>query len=256
MVGRTLIITGVSRGIGRSAVYQATQHFDCNVIGIARSQEALEALAKDESLKDRFKYIAGDVADEKVIHEAVELAKSSWSGQLHGLILNAAVIEPITSIAESDVADWKRLYDVNFFSLITAAKISLPALRETKGRIIMVGSSASQYAFKGWGAYCTSKIATNMLAEILSIEEKDVTTISIHPGVVDTSMQGVIRDQGAQSMGEAHATFVNLHKEGILIHPDVPGYILANLALNATQDLSGKYVSYDQPEIMGPYGKK
>ncbi|KAF9974213.1 hypothetical protein BGZ73_002435 [Actinomortierella ambigua] len=256
MTGQTIIITGASRGIGRAAVYQAIQHFQCNVIGVARSQEHLAALAKDEILKDRFKYVVGDVTDEKVIRQAVELAQSSWSGQLHGLVLNAAIVEPMARIAESNDADWKKLYDVNFFSLITASRLSLPALRETKGRIILVGSSASRIALKGWGAYCTAKAATNMLAEILAIEEKDVTTMSVHPGIVDTDMQGVIREQGAGSMGEFHAEFIKFHTEGLLEPAEVPGYILVNLALHATPDLSGKYVSYDEPAIKSTYGKK
>ncbi|KAF9160762.1 hypothetical protein DFQ26_005199 [Actinomortierella ambigua] len=256
MTAGTIIVTGASRGIGRSTVYQAIQHFQCNVIGVARSQDHLESLAKDEGLKDRFKYVVGDVADEKVFRQAVELAKSSWSGELHGLVLNAAVLEPIAAIAESSDADWKRLFDINFFSLVTAARIALPALRETKGRIIIVGSNASRVAIKGWGAYCTSKCATNMLAEILAIEEKDVVSVLVDPGVVDTAMQGVIREQGAESMGEFHNEFMILHQQGLLKHADAPAYILANMALNAKPDISGKYVPYDDPAIVSQYGKK
>ncbi|KAF9160763.1 hypothetical protein DFQ26_005200 [Actinomortierella ambigua] len=255
MTVRTIIVTGASRGLGRAIVTQAIQHLNCNVIGVARSQEHLAALAKEAAHQDRFKYVVGDVTDEETIAAAVELALSSWSGRLDGLILNAGVLEPIASVANANVAEWKRHFDVNFFSLVTAVTASLPALRESKGRIVMVSSGAASKPYKGWAAYCTSKTAMNMLNECIACEEKDVISVSIRPGVVDTEMQSLIREQGAGSMLDHHAKFVQLHETGSLVKPEVPGYVLANLAISATPDLHGKYYSYDDPNIFAKYGK-
>ncbi|KAF9974214.1 hypothetical protein BGZ73_002436 [Actinomortierella ambigua] len=255
MATRTLIVTGASRGIGRAVVTQAIQHLNCNVIGVARTQEPLAALAQDAAFKDRFKYVVGDVTDEETITAAVKLATSSWSGRLDGLVLNAGVIEPIASVADANVAEWKKHFDVNFFSLVTAITGSLPTLREFKGRIIMVSSGAAVRPCKGWAAYCTSKAAMNMLNECLASEEQDIVTVAVRPGVVDTDMQGTIRGQGAKGMRDQHARFVQLHETGALVKPEVPGYILANLAVSATPDLHGKFLSYDDPKISAQYGK-
>ncbi|KAG0241615.1 hypothetical protein BGW41_005631 [Actinomortierella wolfii] len=256
MTVRTLIVTGASRGLGRAVVTQAIQHLHCNVIGVARTREALEALAQDVSLKDRFKFVVGDVTDEKTMTDAVALAKSSWSGRLDGLVLNAGVIEPIASIADANIAEWKKHFDVNFFSLVSAVAVSLPALRESKGRIVMVSSGAAVKGCKGWGAYCTAKAAMNMLNECIACEESDIITVALRPGVIDTDMQAIIRDQGAKSMLDHHSRFIKLHEEGALLKPEVPGYIVANLAVNATEDLHGKFCSYNDPSIMSKYGQK
>lgn len=89
----TLIVTGASRGIGRSIVLLAIQNFDANVIGVARSQDALKQLShyieNDLKLQDRFKFVVGDVTVESTATEALTLATKSWSGELNGLVLNA-----------------------------------------------------------------------------------------------------------------------------------------------------------------------
>jgi len=93
MTNPTLIVTGASRGIGRSIALLAIQNLGANVIGVARSQEALQQLSNhietDLQLKDRFKFVVGDVTAESTAKEAVTLAAKSWSGHLDGLVLNA-----------------------------------------------------------------------------------------------------------------------------------------------------------------------
>jgi len=93
MTNPTLIVTGASRGIGRSITLLAIQNLGANVIAVARSQEALQELSRhietDLQLKDRFKFVAGDVTAETTVTEAIALAAKSWSGRLDGLVLNA-----------------------------------------------------------------------------------------------------------------------------------------------------------------------
>ncbi|KAG0332612.1 hypothetical protein BG005_005397, partial [Podila minutissima] len=61
-------------------------------------------------------------------------------------------------------------------------------------------SGAAVHAYHRWGAYSTSKAALNMFGQILATEKKDIITVAIHPSVVDTEMQGVVRDKGATGM--------------------------------------------------------
>ncbi|KAF9292263.1 hypothetical protein BGZ68_009102 [Mortierella alpina] len=250
----TLIVTGSSRGIGRSIVLLAIQHFGASVIGVARSQDALQQLSHhiehDLNLKDRFKFVVGDVTAESTATEALTLASKSWSGQLNGLVLNAAVLDPVGSIATTSVEDWKKSFDINFFSIVTITQLALPALRAAKGRIILVSSGAAIYAYHGWGAYSTSKAALNMFGQILATEEKDIVTIAIAPGVVDTEMQGIIREKGATTMvPDQHAEFLHLHATKTLLHPDQPAHVIASLAIKAGSDLSGKFVSWDDKPL-------
>ncbi|KAF9305510.1 hypothetical protein BGZ91_008741, partial [Linnemannia elongata] len=147
MTNPTLIITGASRGIGRSIALLAIQNLNANVIGVARSQAALQELSShietELKLKDRFKFVVGDVTAESTAIEVVDVASKSWNGRLDGLVLNAGILEPLAPIANTNVKDWKHNFDVNFFSIITLVQHALPALRESKGRVIFVSSGAA-----------------------------------------------------------------------------------------------------------------
>lgn len=122
-------------------------------------------------------------------------------------------------------------------------KAALPALRKAKGRILFTSSGASISGYHGWGAYGASKAALNHLALTLSVEEPDVTSISVRPGVVDTEMQRDVREKHFETMQETDvAKFHTLHKDGKLLRPDQPGNVMAKLVLNGSNALSGKFL--------------
>ncbi|KAG0213065.1 hypothetical protein BGX28_005086 [Mortierella sp. GBA30] len=236
MTSPTIVVTGASRGIGKSIVLLAIQKLNANVIGVARSQDALQQLSHqietELNLKDRFKFVVGDVTDESTAKNAVALAQKSWGGSLDGLVLNAGA------------------FDVNFFSIVTLVQQALPALRQSKGRVLLVSSGAAVNPYHGWGAYCTSKAALKMFGENLAKEEADLTVVSIRPGVVDTEMQAVIREKGREGMvPEQHARFVELKTSNTLLHPDEPGHVIASLAVKAPSSISGKFFSWDDEEL-------
>ncbi len=122
-------------------------------------------------------------------------------------------------------------------------KATLPALRKAKGCILFTSSGASISGYNSWGAYGASKAALNHLALTLSVEEPDVTSISIRPGVVDTQMQRDVREKHSETMQETDtAKFRTLHKQGKLLKPEQPGNVMAKLVLNGTNALSGKFL--------------
>lgn len=93
------------------------------------------------------------------------------------------------------------------------------------------------------GAYGATKAAINHLTLTLKNEEPDVTTVSIRPGVVDTAMQGDIREKFLKNMDEKDQTkFSTLKKDGKLLAPNKPGEVIAELAINAGKDLSGMFL--------------
>ena len=117
-------------------------------------------------------------------------------------------------------------------------------LRETKGSIILVSSGAAINAYTSWGAYGSSKAAANSLIRHLAVEEPSISSVAISPGRCDTGMQAELRDLGKGAMkDEEYNEFVKAFEEGRLNKPEVPGHVIAQLALAASSDLSGKYVS-------------
>lgn len=86
-------------------------------------------------------FVQGDLSDESVCQRAIDLAVSKFN-RLDGLVLNAAVLDPVKSIADSSVQEWKKLYDVNFFSIVSLLSKSIPHLRG-HGKVVFVSSGAS-----------------------------------------------------------------------------------------------------------------
>ncbi|KAG2229878.1 hypothetical protein BDF21DRAFT_406396 [Thamnidium elegans] len=248
-----VIITGASKGIGKAATLEALTKFDCKVVAVARSSTLLDELYnyvdKELGKANQLQLVVGDVTDEKVIQRAVNAAVDKW-GRLDSVIANAGVIDPMDTVANAPVEGWKRLFDVNVFSVITLVQHALPHLHKSgKGSIIIVSSGAALKPYQGWGAYGASKATINHIASTLAVEEKDITTIAVRPGVVDTEMQVLIRSDGEKGMGSDHAKFMDLHREGKLVQPQYPGHVLAALANSPPKELSGKMFSWNDAEM-------
>lgn len=108
--------------------------------------------------------------------------------------------------------------------------------------MVLISSGAATNIYSTWGAYGSSKAAVNHLASTLSVEEPDVTTLSIRPGTVDTEMQAEIRGHN-QVMDEKDVKkFKGLYEEGNLLRPEQPGNVIARLAIAGENGLSGKFL--------------
>lgn len=128
--------------------------------------------------------------DPTTSQRAVASAISTWS-HLTGIILNAGVLDPVGPITSTPVTgpnSWQSIMDVNFFSLLHTIQAALPALRESKGKVIFVSSGASMRGIPAWGPYSASKAAVNSLCRTLAVEEKDVVSVAVRPGTVDTDV--------------------------------------------------------------------
>lgn len=89
--------------------------------------------------------------------------------------------------------------------LYSICKHAIPHLRQTKGRIINVSSGAATGHYASWGAYGSSKAAMNHFTATLAVEEPDITSVAVRPGVSlfrclsECSDQGVGRSDGHAS---------------------------------------------------------
>ncbi|KAL2005060.1 hypothetical protein VTN00DRAFT_2910 [Thermoascus crustaceus] len=248
MGGKTIIVTGASRGIGwHVAQYLLKAPQSNNVVVLARSREPLQKLK--EQYGSRVEVLSGDLADMSFGQKAVELALASF-GRLDGLVLNHGVLGQVGKIADADPEQWKQGFDVNFISLVAFVKAALPSLREAKGKIVFTSSGAAVSAYRGWGLYGATKAAMNHLALTLGEEEPDVTSVAIRPGMVDTEMQRELREDHLKNLEpQVLAKFLNAYKDGKLVKPEQAGGVLANLVLDAPKSLSGRFLSWNDKEL-------
>ena len=86
---------------------------------------------------------------------------------IDGVILNAGVLEPLGNILSESVSidQWKQHFDVNFFSLVSALRATVPVLRKSPhgGRVVFMSSGAATGNVPTWGPYNAGKAAMNSL---------------------------------------------------------------------------------------------
>ncbi|KAH6718466.1 hypothetical protein BKA61DRAFT_599661 [Leptodontidium sp. MPI-SDFR-AT-0119] len=247
MSTKNILLTGASRGIGL-AVARFLLKESHKVFLVARTAAPMEELKKE--FPGQVEFLAADLRDFEVGPKAISLALSSFK-TLDALILNHGTLSPVKRIADSTPAEWRKAFDVNFFSLIGFIQPALPALRSSKGRVILTSSGASSNTYSTWGAYGSAKAALNHLAGTLATEEPLITTVSVRPGVVDTDMQVEVRGNNTVMDSKDAEKFKSLHEEGKLLRPEQPGNVIARLAVGAKKELSGKFLSWNDKELSG-----
>lgn len=202
VTGKTVLITGASRGIGEAAarIFAAK---GAQVVLCARSSADINAIAK--SINDtggKASAIACNVADRADVDAAVARAVNTFGG-LDILIGNAGILKPIGRITDLDVGDFDSVIDVNVKGVWYGIKAALPHMKGG-GTIITIGSGAATSALEGWAPYCASKAAVHHLSACLHKEMADegIRALVLSPGTVATEMQKDIKKSGINPVSE------------------------------------------------------
>lgn len=244
-----VLVSGASRGLGAETAFAAAQ-LGADLVLTARNQQGLERVAERiEALKTGVKVElhAGDLADNAFCQD---LARRLESADLHGVVLNAAQVEPIGPLAHTDDAEWTQAIELNLLAPARLARRLLPLLVRSSGRLVTVGTGAATSPISSWSAYCCSKAALLMLTRVLAVEYPQVIVLSLSPGVVDTVMQQTIRERHQMMPSELASYFSNLHSHGQLLPPQIPGRALAWVALHAPPEWTGLEVNAVDPEVV------
>jgi len=197
--GKTAIITGASRGIGEATARLFAEQ-GANVVLTARSSDAITTIVEEiRAAGGKAIAVACDVSDYTQVAEVVTAATAEF-GRLDILVNNAGVIEPISTIADSDPAAWAQAFGINSVGAYHAIRAVLPVMAKG-GTIVNISSGAATSALEGWSHYCASKAAAKMLTACVQIEEGHrLTCIGLSPGTVATQMQREISASGINAV--------------------------------------------------------
>jgi NAD(P)-dependent dehydrogenase (short-subunit alcohol dehydrogenase family) len=240
--GKTALITGAGRGIGR-AVALGLGGAGARVVLLARTEGQLDetrALLLEQSVPaQRIRVVPADLADEEQRGRAVAAALAA--GSIDILVNNAATVEPLGATAGIAAADLRLAFEVNVVGPAALTAAVLPGMLEAGwGRVVNVSSgiAANPAGMVRGNAYATTKAAfeahtVNLAAELRGT---GVTVNAYRPGGVDTAMQAWIRQQDPERIGVGlYERFNRNYAEGSLITPEhSAAALLAHLASDDT----------------------
>lgn len=186
---RTAVVTGASSGIGAATARRlAADGWD--VVAAARRLDRLGELAASSP---RIRPCALDVTDPASV---TALADAAPDCDL--LVANAGGAFDLAPIAEADVDDWARMYDVNVLGLVRTVQTLLPALKAAKGHLVLTGSTAGRWVYEGGGGYVAAKHGVAALRDTMRLELVDagIRVTEVAPGMVNTEEFSLIRFGG------------------------------------------------------------
>ncbi|MDE1131293.1 MAG: SDR family oxidoreductase [Ascidiaceihabitans sp.] len=201
VAGKTVVITGASRGIGAEAarVFAAA---GANVALIARNSDAIEKLAAE--IGEQAIGLTCDVASYASVEGAIAKAKETF-GSVDILINNAGVIEPIAHLASANPDEWGTVIDINLKGVFNGMRAVLPMMIASGGgSILTISSGAAHGPVEAWSHYCASKAAVKMLTECVHKENgaDSIRAIGLSPGTVATQMQVEIKASGINPVSQ------------------------------------------------------
>nr|WP_281494181.1 SDR family oxidoreductase [Jannaschia sp. S6380] len=244
MTGKTILITGASRGIGAAAA-RAFADQGANVALLARGTDAIADLSGE--IGPTALAIPCDVARWSEVARAVDATVSAFGG-LDVVVNNAGMIEPIGGLAKVDPGAWGNAIDVNLKGVYHVMRAAVPVmLAQRSGTAITVSSGAASHALGGWSAYCASKAGAKMLTECLHAEHgATLRVMGLSPGTVATQMQREIKASG---IGPVAQLDWSDH-----IPPEWVARALVWMCTEAADDLRGTEVSLRDGGVRGRIG--
>jgi enoyl-[acyl-carrier protein] reductase III len=242
LAGKTAVITGSGRGIGRGIALALAQR-GCNIaVNFFRRREDAEQTAHEiEALGVKAAVIKANVAKEEEIRSLVDTAAAQLGG-VDIFVGNAAsgVLKPI---GEIDAKAWDWTLNINARSILFGAQAAVPYMRQRGwGRIITITSIGSRRVFPEYGVVGVSKAAIETLTRYLAVElaPHNIIVNCISPGVVLTgALDFFPRRDAMVAHAEQHTP------AGRLVTPEDVGSVAAWLCTEDARMIVGQTIELD-----------
>ncbi|KAF5792999.1 putative 11-beta-hydroxysteroid dehydrogenase [Helianthus annuus] len=200
VAGKVVLIVGASSGIGEHVAYEYATRGACLVLAARREKslgevaETARSLGAPEAIT-----IPADVSN---IDDCKRLIKETINhfGQLNHLV-NCAGVTPMSMLEEiTDITSITPVMDINFWGYVYMTYLSIPHLRRSKGKIVVIASSASWIPAPRMSLYNASKAAVVSFYESLRMElGSEVGITIVTPGLTESEItQGKIMNKDGQ----------------------------------------------------------
>jgi len=194
--GKVALVTGGSRGIGRSIVETLAREGAKVAFVYKGSQDAANALAAEQTALGREVIaIQGDVASTEDADRIVAEIVSKWS-RLDILVNNAGIIKD-GLLATMERPDWQAVIDTNLTGVYNFCHAAVRQMMGQRyGRIINMSSVAAEFGNQGQVNYAASKGGIQGLTRCLATEigRRNITVNAVAPGFIETDMTQAVRN--------------------------------------------------------------
>jgi short-subunit dehydrogenase len=187
-VTRTHVLTGAGSGIGRALARRLAERGERLVL-LARSDDRADELARAFA---GAQVLVADLADPGTLNGIGRQV----DGPVDSLVHVAGVVE-LGRVDRLRLSDWDEQIAVNLTAPAVLTRELLPHVREGRGTVVFVNSSAGLSANAEWSAYAASKSGLRAFADALRAEEVDhgVRVSTVYPSRTATPMQEKVHEQ-------------------------------------------------------------
>ena len=238
--GKTALVTGASRGIGRAAALALGKAGACVLVHYGRgSKEADAVVAEIRKAGGRAEAITANLAAPDGAHKLAEQARRIIGERLDILVVNAGISKPAT-IEDTTLADFDSLFAVNVRAPFFLVQQLLPIMSE--GSSIVFTSSLAAHAVVGTlPAYAATKGAVDTLVKHFAsaLGQRGIRVNAVAPGVVATEMSSFTKTE----TGRDYAIGLQALKR--LAEPDDIGDVVAFLASRDARWITGDTIHVD-----------
>jgi len=236
---RIAVVTGASRGIGRSIALQLGAQ-GRHVVAVARNAEKLDAVVKEiQGAGGSAEAKTCDVSDQSSIEGMIE-STAEAHGRLDILVNNAGITRDMLLLRLSD-EEWDDVMQTNLRSVFVSTRAALrPMMRKKWGRIINVSSVSALVGNAGQSNYAAAKAGVIAFTKSVAKEMggKNVTANAVCPGFIETDMTDVLPDSIKENVKKITAL-------GRFGQPDDIGHAVAYLASDGAGYVTGEVLTVD-----------
>jgi 3-oxoacyl-[acyl-carrier protein] reductase len=238
--GKTALVTGASRGIGRETALSLARAGAQVLVHYSSGKTEAESVAAE--IRDsggRAEIIGVDLSTENGAHTLAKEVRRIVGERLDILVANAGVSKAAT-IDELSIEDFNRLFAINVRAPYFLIQQLLPILGEGSS-VVFVSSVVAQFALGTLSAYASTKGAIDTLVKHFAkaLGERGVRVNAVAPGIVDTEMSSFTKSEAGRDAALSMQALKRIAK------PDDIGDVIAFLASADARWITGQTIRAD-----------